>query len=81
MIEQPPVTERQPAVVPCRMIVGAAMRQCLHHAADVGEITARDRVPLAPDAGYAAHGPPVDLGWFRGLREAIGTERSPGRSG
>ncbi len=51
-----------------------SMRQCLHHAADVGEITARDRVPLAPDAGYAAHGPLVDLGWFRDLREAIGTK-------
>jgi hypothetical protein len=47
------------------------MHERLHHAGNVGEVAAGDRVPLAPDPGYAAHGP-VDLAWFMSFREDIG---------
>ena len=56
---QPAVTERQPVVAPAVMIVGAAMHQRLHHAGDIRQVVGVDRVSLAPDAGYSAHGLPV----------------------
>jgi hypothetical protein len=55
------------------------MHQRLHHADDIRQVVGVDRVSLAPDAGYSAHGQPVDVAWVM-TRNLAGTKQAASSS-